>query len=146
MYTVTSAQKPGEHHELLKSQGLAWPHHPALVSQGVLCCPEGCGAYFDGGSQNISKPLAAHVAANKCKPRRASRHNRTREVDGPYLQTTMGGIQAALDDIARDEAAQPNPQMPHAPAIIFCLANPSFTMEHLRTFGAQSSTSIPGPS
>jgi len=137
---------PGDQHELLRSQGLASALFPALLAQGVLCCPKGCGAFFDGGSQNTSKPLAAHVAANKCRTRRPSRHNRTRELDGPFLPTTMGGIQAALADIARAAEAAPHPQAPHAPAINFCLANPSFTMEHLRTSGLQTSTAVPGPS
>jgi len=71
---------------------------------------------------------------------------KNREVDGPFLPTTMGGIQAALEDIARDTATQPSQVAPRAPAINCCVLNPAFTMEHLRTSGAQSTASIPGPS
>ena len=46
----------------------------------------------------------------------------------------------------RAAETSPNMQTPHAPAIHFCLANPSFTMEHLRTSGLQTSTTLPGPS
>jgi hypothetical protein len=73
---------------------------------------------------------------NKCRSRLPARHIRTREVDGPFLPTTMGGIHAALGDIARETVAHVNPTLPHAPAINFCLYNPAFTMEHLRMSGA----------
>ena len=116
-----------------------------IVEFGVLCCLKACGAFFDGGTNNISKPLAAHIATNKCRSRLQARHKRTREVDGPFLPTHMGDIQAALGDLARAASSQPNNAAPHALAINFCLLNPAFTMEHLRTSGAQSSVSIPGP-
>ena len=67
-------------------------------------------------------------------------------MDGPFLLTTMGGIQTAMGDIARDSATQVNPATPHAPAINLCVLNPTFTMEHLRTSRAQSASSIPSPS
>ena len=78
-------------------------------------------------------------------PRLPARHNRVREVDGPFLPTTMGGMQAALSDMAREAATHPHPAAPHAPVIFFCLTNPTFTMDHLRTSRAQSSASLPGP-
>ena len=58
----------------------------------------------------------------------------------------MGGIQAALDDLARAASSCPIFAAPHAPALNYCLLNPSFTMDHLRTFGLQTSASLPGPS
>jgi len=73
------------------------------------------------------------------------RHNRTREVDGPFLPTIMEGIQASLDDLAREASSQPNSAAPHSPALNFCLLNPNFTMDHLRTSGAQSAATIPCP-
>ena len=86
------------------------------------------------------------MAANKCRTRRPARHNRTRELDGPYLPTTMAGIQAVLGDISRAAETAPNLQAPLASAIHFCMANPSFATEHLRIAGLQTSTTIPGPS
>jgi len=83
---------PGEHHELLRQHALSSPRQPALLSLGVMCCPKGCGAFFLGGNNNTSRPLAAHVATKRCRPRLKARHNRTREVTAPYLPATMGGI------------------------------------------------------
>jgi hypothetical protein len=100
----------------------------------------------DIGQNRTSKALAAHVSANKCRFRLHARHNMSREVDGSFLPATMGGIHAALSDLAREVAAHPLQAAPHAPAINFCLLNPAFTMNQLRTSGAQSSTSIPSPS
>ena len=139
---------PGEGHELLRRQGLASPHHPALVAQGVLCCLKACGAYFNGGLHNTFRALAAHVATSKCRPCTQARHNRTREVEGPFLPTTMGGIHATLSDLAMGAAAKGNPSqtLPHASALHYCLLNPDFTLGHLRTSGAQAAASLPSPS
>ena len=137
---------PGEHHELLRRQGMTSQHHPTLLTMGVICCPKACGSYFDGGTSNTSKPLAAHVATNKCRSRQSARHNMAREVNGSFLPTTMGGIHAALDDRVGEATVQPNMVAPHAPTINFCLMNPTFTMEHLRTSGAQYASSIPSSS
>jgi hypothetical protein len=115
------------------------------LAQGVLCCPKACGAFFDGGLTNTSKALAVHVASNKCRPRLPARHNRVRKVDGPFLPTTISGIQAALSDLAREAPTHPHPVAPHAPAIYFCLTNPTFTMDYLRTSGEQTSASLQGP-
>jgi len=104
-----------------------------------------CGAFFDGETTNIFRHLAAHVAARKCRNRMQARHNITRELDGPYLLTTMGGIQDALGDIATHAVAHPFPVVPLAPVVNFCLLNPSYTVEHLRTSGAQFAASSPGP-
>jgi hypothetical protein len=57
----------------------------------------------------------------------------------------MGGIQATLDNLAREASSQPNNAAPHGFAINFCLLNPAFTMDHLRTSDAHSVASIPGP-
>ena len=67
-------------------------------------------------------------------------------MEGPNLPTTIGGIHAALGEIAREAAAQPSPAVPHAPAINVCLLNSEFIVEHIRTSGAQSAASIPYPS
>ena len=131
-------------HEALRRQGLASPHHSTLMALGVMCCPKACVAYFDGGANNISRHLAAHVAANKCLSRLKSRHSRTRELEGPSLSSTMAGIHDALRDIAMQARAITIHVVPHAHVFTFCLRNPSFTMEHLRTSGAQSAASISG--
>jgi hypothetical protein len=54
----------------------------------------------------------------------------------------MGGIQAALGDLAMNTSSQPNNAAPRAPAINFCLLNPAFTMILLRTSSTQSSALI----
>ena len=68
----------GEQHDLIRQHALSSPHQPALLSLGVMCCPNGCGACFDGGNNNTSRPLAAHLATKRCRPRLQARHNRTR--------------------------------------------------------------------
>ena len=133
-----------EPHETLRRQGLSSPYHPALLAAGVLCCPRACGAFFDGGASNTSKPLGLHVAANKCRNRQG-RHNRSRELNGPYLPTTMGGINAAHLDIAALAAVHPIPGLPHAPAVTYCHTTPGFATEHLRLSGTLSAASLPGP-
>jgi len=57
-----------------------------------MCCLKACGAYFAGGTNNVSRSLAVHVAANKCRSRLHARHNISRKLDGTYLPITMGGI------------------------------------------------------
>ena len=57
----------------------------------------------------------------------------------------MGGIQASIDDLAREASSQPNSTSPHGFALNFCLLNPAFTMDHLRNSGARSAAAIPGP-
>ena len=86
------------------------------------------------------------MASNKCRSRLKARHNKVREVDGPFLPTTMGGIQAALGDLARTATTHSHPAAPHALAVNFCLLDPNFTMDHLRTSELQPSASLPGPS
>jgi hypothetical protein len=110
-----------------------------------MCYPKGCGAFFDGGNNNISRPLAAHVATKRCRPHLQAHHNRTREVTGPYLPITMGGIRTAHLDIAAHAAEQPPPGLPHALAVNFCRVNPAFTRDHFRTSGTQSASALPGP-
>ncbi len=108
--------------------------------------PQGMRSLLRRGTINISRHLAVHVVANKCRNRLQTRHNKTQELDGPYLPTTMGGIHAAPGDIAAHVAAHPNPMVPHAPAVNFCHVNPSFTTEQFRTPGAQSIVaSLRGP-
>ncbi len=48
--------------------------------------------------------------------------------------------------MAREAATHLHMAALHAPAIHFCLTNPTFTMDNLRTSEAQSSASLPGPS
>jgi len=49
-------------------------------------------------------------------------------------------------DLGRHAAIQPSSAAPHAPAINFFLLNSVFTLDYLRTLGAQSSVSILCPS
>ena len=88
--------------------------------------------------------MAAHVSANKCRNRVQARHKRAREVSGPYLPTTMGGIQAAHIDIAAQAAVQPLPDLFHAPTLNFYHLIPGFAMEHLRTSWTHFAASLPG--
>jgi len=112
---------------------------------GPCGAPLNVAPFFNGGNTNTSRPLVAHVAANSFRPRLQARHNRTREVIGSYLPTTMVGIHAAHVDIAAHDAEQPLPDLPHAPAVHFCRHHPRFTRDPLRTSGTQSSSSLPGP-
>jgi hypothetical protein len=111
----------------------------------ALYCPKACGAFFDGGSTKTFRPLATHIAANKCRSRRQTGFNKARELDGPYLPTTMGDIHVTMEDIATRAATQTNPVATYIPFVNFCLLNPAFIVEHLRMSGAQFAASLPNP-
>ena len=63
-------------------------------------------------SPSLLQPISRRTSAAPAYIR--VRHNRTRELDGAFLPTTMGGIHAALSDLAGDVAALPNQGAPHA--------------------------------
>jgi 23S rRNA U2552 (ribose-2'-O)-methylase RlmE/FtsJ len=50
-----------------------------------------------------------------------------------------------MEDISAQAAKQPISEVSHARAIHFCLLDPEFTTEHLRTSGAQSAATLLGP-
>ena len=82
----------------------------------VLCYPKACRAFFDGGSTKTLGPLAAHIAANKCRNLQQIRRNKARKLNGPYHSTTMREIHAAMEDIAARAATQPNSGVTHTHA------------------------------
>jgi len=68
--------------------------YPQLQQQGVLSCPLGCGAYFNGGEHGVSKPLEFHVKRANCRDRRPLAT--PAELDGPYMATTIAGVRTSL--------------------------------------------------
>jgi hypothetical protein len=118
--------------------------YPQLQQQGVLACPRGCGAFFNGGDHCASKPLELHVQRARCRDRRQAAA--PAELQGPYLATTIAGVRATLTAQAATARSAPERVPPHTAAVEFCSANPDFTPLHLRTSGCQSAVSIPKPS
>ena len=101
---------PEDTHKTLRFGACDSPVYHVLQQQGVLACPLGCGAYFNGGETGVSKPLEFHIARRNCHDRRLSAT--PTELDGPYLATTMVGIRTALTAKARNVRSYPNSAPP----------------------------------
>jgi hypothetical protein len=50
-----------DYHKPCMLRACLFTFYPHLVAQGVLTCPRGCGAFFNGGDTGFSKPLEAHL-------------------------------------------------------------------------------------
>jgi hypothetical protein len=44
--------------------------YPQVVAQGVIACPHGSGAFFNGGDTGSSKFLEEHISRGSCRDRR----------------------------------------------------------------------------
>ena len=135
---------PEETHKSLRFGACESPHYPELQQQGVLACPLGCGAYFNGGENSTSKPLEYHIARRNCQDRRPLAPSA--ELNGPYLATTIAGVNASLSAQARVARSAPHSVPPHSAAVEFCSQHPSFTPLHMRESGCLSAVAIPTPS
>jgi hypothetical protein len=78
---------PEIEHKTLRFGATESPMYPLLKQQGVMACPRGCGAFFNGGDQCISKPLKLHTGRGRCRDRRPSAA--PAELNGPYMATTI---------------------------------------------------------
>ena len=136
--------EPDPSHKTLRFGAHDSAHYPQLLQQGVLACPLGCGAYFNGGEQGVSKPLEYHVARAKCRDRRLTTLHA--ELNGPYLATTTVGVRSSLAAQARAAKFDPGSAPPHSAAVEFCCSNPNFNLVHKRTSGCQSAVALPKPS
>ena len=103
---------PEEAHKILRFGACESPLYPVLQQQGVLACPLGCGAFFNGGDNGVSKPLDFHIGRRNCRDRRPT--SPPAELSGPYLATTIAGVRATLT--AQDHTARPDPNS--APRIL----------------------------
>ena len=81
-------------HKTLRFGARESAHYPALKLQGVLAYPRGCGAYFNGGDNAVSKPLELHIGRRNCRDRRPTAP--TTELQGPYLATTIAGVRESF--------------------------------------------------
>ena len=79
--------EPELEHKAFRFGATESPLYPLLQQQGVLACPRGCGALFNGGDQCTSKPLELHIGRARCRDRRPSAA--LAELNGPYLATKI---------------------------------------------------------
>jgi len=124
---------PEIEHKTLRFGACESPHYPKLMQQRVMASPLGCGAYFNGGEQGISKPLEVHIGRAKCRDRRPSAA--TAELTGPYMATTIVGVRGTLPAQANTTRSDPDRTPPHPIAVEFFCAQPDFTPLHMRTSG-----------
>ena len=112
---------------------------------GILPCPRGCGAFFDGGTIRTSRPKERHIELAKCRARSPGVAPLPRELDGPFMPTITTGFNAALMSEAQHAASDPSLAPVNYAAIALCLSNVDFTSLHMRTSCLQSSTALPSP-
>ena len=136
--------EPDPDHKALRLGACDSPIFPVLTQHGVLACPLGCGAYFNGGENGTSKPLEFHIARRNCQDRRPSAPSAG--LTSPYLATTIAGVQASLTAQARAPRSAPLSAPPHSAAVEFCSKHPNFTPLHMRESGCLSAVAIPKPS
>ena len=91
--------EPEESHKTLRFGACESAFYPTLLQQGVQACPRGCGAYFNGEENVVSKPLELHIGRRNCRDRRPLAP--ATKLDGPYLATTIDGVEAFLTTLAR---------------------------------------------
>ena len=98
--------EPEPAHKALIFGACESPHYPQLLDQGVMSCPLGCGAYFNGGEHGVSKPLELHVIRANCRDKRPQAI--PAELDGPYLATSIAGVRTSLTAQARTASSDPH--------------------------------------
>jgi hypothetical protein len=123
---------PEGSHKTLRFGACQSIHYPHLVQQGVLACPRGCGSFFNGGDNGVSKPLDIYIARGNCRDRRPGAL--PQELAEPYLATSNAGVRTTLAAQASRARMDPGMTPPHSAAVGFCCAiPPGLTPIHMRT-------------
>jgi len=106
---------PRIEHKTFRFGATESPMYPMLMQQGVMACPRGCGAFFNGGDKCISKPLELHIGRGRCHDRRPLAA--PTELNGPYMATTIARIGASLTAQATTARSAPENTPPHSAAV-----------------------------
>jgi hypothetical protein len=96
-----------ELHKIFRYDASKLDIEPSLLALGIVPCPRGCGAFFDGGTTCTSRSLVRRIGQGKCRARNLGAAPLPRELDGPFMPTTTTGVTVALMSEARQAATDP---------------------------------------